>query len=293
MERKKALKRIMAFSLIAVMTVAFMPAFGVGQAYAAKAKPKGRLVKSVKHEEMIDGKWVKTSKTTYAYNKKKDPSTIREYHYNLDGTLQAKYAFKYSFKYRKNGKRLSSSMTTEGDEPGTVRTCKYDKYGHLTRYEFRDDESTNVANVKYSKTGYYLKTLNEYTSSEQDGSDSWASKCKVTLKKGLPVKMNCYYQASDWVKACVMTFCKKTPSKKGLIAGKQYTESKDKKSFKYKMKKGRVTSVTVTIVDNAGKKSKERFTFSYTIKTAKKARYTNMINNIIDNGYSGYEFRWF
>ena len=291
---KETLKKTLIISLVIMTVIAFMPSFGAGEAYAAKkkAKPKGRLVKTVKYEQMIDGAWKKLSQTSYTYNKKKDPKTIKQYDYYLDGTVSAKYVFNYSFKYRKNGKRLSSTMKTEGDQPGTVRKWNYDKYGHLTKYEFRDDEWSNVVNVKYTKTGY-LKTLSESSSSIDNGSDQWAAKCSVSLKKGLPVKMNCYYQASDWGKACTVSFYKKPTSKKGLIYKKSYTESRDKKSFSYKMKNGRVRSVTVTVVNNAGEKSKERYTFYYTKKQAGKVRYATMINSLIDNGYSGYEFRWF
>ena len=59
------------------------------------------------------------------------------------------------------------------------------------------------------------------------------------------------------------------------------------------MKNGRVRSVTVTVVNNAGEKSKERYTFYYTKKQAGKVRYANMINNIVDYSYFGFLFRWF
>ena len=295
MERKDIIKRITAFSLITMMAVAFMPIFGLSDASAAKkkAKPKGRLVKTVKYEEMINGAWVKKSQTSYTYNKKKDPRTIKENRYYSDGSISGKKVFRYSYKYRKNGKRLSCTIKEEGDIPGTVRKCTYDKYGHLTRYEFRDEQSTQIANLKYTKTGY-MKNYSEYVSDIENGSDSSEPiKCIISSKKGFPVKMDFYYQASDWEKECSITFCKKSASKKGLIASKKQTLSKEKMSFSYKMKNGRVRSVTVTIINNAGNKSKERYTFYYTKKQAGKVRYANMINNIVDYSYSGFLFRWF
>lgn len=84
----------------------------------------------------------------------------------------------------------------------------------------------------------------------------------------------------------------KYSAKGGIASGKA-----DK--FKYKIKNGRIRSVTRYIYNDAARKGKgawqryEKYVFKYSKKTINKVRYSNMINDILFGENNYYAYLWY
>lgn len=278
-------KRAAAFVLAAVMTVAFMPALGAGDA-AAAAKPKGRLVKTVTKQYYEKGteRWVKDYVLSFKYNMRNDPSVITKKAYNDSGNLidTEKWTQKYTYK---KGKRVKRTEKWTYDAPGSVTKWTYDKYGNPKTNYIKEGSVTKNIRFNFTKSGY-LKSVIYKEISKDDGTIIDKYKYKTTLKKGLVTKMTCfYYDNGTWKKDSVDKF-----NKKGFITNYKSGDGIYYHTVKYTYKKGRAASATVTYYGATDGVVKERYKFAYTKKPVKNKRYAKMINHLIES-YD--EFAWY
>ena len=278
-------KRIAAFIFAVVMTVAFMPILGTGEA-AAAAKPKGRLVKTVTKQYYDKGtkSWEKDSVYTYKYNKHKDPSVITKKSYSESGNLidTEKWTEKYTYK---SGKRAKRTEKWNYDNPGDVTKWTYDKYGNPKSLYSVSGSLTRTTKCSFSKYGY-IRTETIKDVSEDDGTDIVKYRYRTSMKNGLATKMIGYYYSEDgWKKDFAYKF-----NKKGLVTKYSTSGGAYYHPVKYTYKNGRVRSATVTFYGDPYNIVKERYIFTYTKKPVKKKRYSKMINHIIEGGN---EFAWY
>ena len=279
-------KRIAAFFLTVVMTVAFMPVLGIGKAEAAT--PKGRLVKSVTQQYYDKGtkSWEKEYVYSFKYNKRGDPVTITRKTYSESGKLidTNKWTEKYTYKKGKRAKRVEK-WNYHG--AGDTEKWTYDKYGNPKTGYIKDGSMTRNVKCSFSKSGYLrAETFKEDYGDGQIYNDKYSF--KTSLKNGLPTKMTCRYYDNDsgkWVKSSAYRF-----NKKGLATKYKSASGADCRTFKYTYKKGRVAAATVTNTTDPNNVTKQRYKFTYTKKAVKKKRYAKMINHIIE---SGDEFAWY
>lgn len=288
MQKNISFKRVVAFAFAVIMAVAFMPTFGNVMAQAKTKKPKGRLVKSVTVQEYNNdsGKWQTASKMSYTYNKKKDPTAIKELLYEK-GNVKYTYKVKNTFKYKK-GKRYARSMKVSNDSAGTVRKWTYNKKGLPTKYYFKvataDYQEITNAKKTYTKAGY-LKT-DSYDFDYGGEKTNYKMKYITKVKNGLATKITSYYYDDGvWKKDSTYTF-----NKKGLLT-KIKTESGWNEAYTYKMKNGRVVQCVMKFkMDGESYRYSNKYKFTYTKKTAKKKRYSMLINSIVEGGSV---FYWF
>ena len=289
MKKGNAFKITISASLILVMAVAFMPIFGVSNANAATKK--GRLVKSVTIQtyDKSKKKWINSNKMAFTYNKKNDPKKIAVTIYDGNGKHPYEGSTeKNRIKYNKKGVRISRSMTLE-DSEGAVTTAKitYDKYGNpkkqTSKFVYEDQCSKEATNYTRTKRGYLKKlttTTTDLTDPVTTRKDSFKYQVKQRKNHLLRrVKVECYDSAiKEWMEDSTFTY-----NAKGLLVKERLASISQTNTYKYTWKKGRVTSMKVTIKYGDGSVEKQRYKFTYTKKKVGKIRYAKMINAIISN----------
>ncbi len=278
MNIRSTVKRAAACMLVFVMAAAFVPVFGLDNAQAASKT--GRLVKSVTRQYKSDGKYVTFQKLTFKYNKKGDPVKIVVYNYS-DGKLTSTETIKNTYKYTKKGVRKSRKVKWS-DRTDAAFKCTYNKKGLPAKLveDYPDDYTDwDVINTfKYSKKGF-LKSWGKVNA-------SWVEKEKYTVKqkKGLLKKTTKYeydYDLKQWIESNVSKY-----NKKGLITKLYYSGQDANITFKYKMKKGRVSSVIKTDDQGDDYVNVEYFKIKYNKKKISNARYAKMINYLLTDEYT-------
>lgn len=295
MKERKVFRSAVVIMLAVVMTIAFMPLAGAGQANAAAKK--GRLVKKVKVEEynVEEMAYQPSIKIAYKYNKKGDPVKIKKNYYDQDGALTDSYTMKNVYRY-KNGKRYKNKISLYD---GWKSNATYDKNGRLSRIVEKipsgDKYNTYTYTIKWTKKGYLKKRKAVAKFTDNTTAKAYFKQTVKQRKSGL-LKKSAGYESRDgkrWTKIESTAY-----NTKGLITKHKfissYTDEPDK--FYYTYKNGRVSKVIVTGIDSDGVMYKVRFTFSYTNKKTGKIRYAKMINSILtyqDTDISTNAFNWF
>lgn len=296
------LRKLIAFLLVTVMAVAFMPVFGMSNANAATKK--GRLVKGVTIQTYNKSKkkWINNQKIAYTYNKRNDPKRIVETIYDTNGKNPYEGSTETNrIKYNKKGVRISRSMKIEGSEGGvTTAKITYDKYGNpkkqTSTFEYEDLCSKEVTNYTRTKRGYLKKLINTKTElSDPEITTKNSFKYKVKQRKNNLLKRveGTSYDSDlkEWVKDSTFTY-----NAKGLLVKEKGASANQTMTYTYTWKKGRVTSVKITSKDDDGNVYKTKYKFTYTKKKVGKIRYAKMINAIInyyDNNHHDEMYPWY
>ena len=278
MKKGISFKRVSVFLFAVVLTVAFMPVFGTGQADAASQK--GKLIKtateSIYNQET--GKYEKYRVGKYTYNKKKDPTVVNIIYYNEGSTTKHKVV--NSFKYKK-GIRNTRTAKSSSDGGIVTRKWEYNKKGLPVDYlmEEKPLDVTSSAHAKYTYTrSGFLKTSK---SKFFDGDETTITemKFKTVTSKGLPKKITEYEKVGGkWKRNWTYSFNKKGLLKKDIAEGNNFYTT-----YSYKTKKGLVTQCIAKDYFYGEKASQTKYTFTYTKKTAKKKRYSMMMNSFMNS----------
>ena len=283
-------RKWISFAVIAAMALtvfAPMPAL-------AKSKAKDpTLVKKVTYKwwDSEKKKWLTGSVTTYTYNKKGYPTKIAETDYT-DGKKSGYRNVeknKYKFKKDKPKSRVQTFTDYEpGEKPYTSKnTYKYNKKGFPSeqKYTSRDGDYKSVQKFKYKKG---LMTQRTYWDYEKNKAGKWVldskavTKYRVKQKKGLPKRIESIPAKGDGNYTAIEQY-----NKKGLLVKKGYRENGKSYTawvYKYKMKKGRVVSVTRYDIEDGKKIADSKWTITYTKKKIAKDRYARMIDDILGSG---------
>ena len=286
MGKGNCFKRVMAVSLVFIMAAAFMPVLGMSDASAAAKK--GRLVKSVtkKYYDSTSKTWRPSTKTSYAYNKKADPSKITMKQYSGDGKLVFTETQKNTYTYKKGVHRARKSTTTYSGGGGKA-TAKftYNKYGNPTKqtYKYTTEGywSKSTTNYKSTKYGYLKSKSSKFTYSD-GGTGNYKMKNTVKQSKKLLKKLAMYSyipSTKKYQKDGSFSY-----NSKGLLTKIKRADSGYTVTYKYAWKSGRVSSVVVTTKSPEGDTSKAKYTISYTNKKIGKVRYAKMIDSIVSSG---------
>ena len=292
MERRDGyFRKAIAFLLVTIMAVSFIPVFSASNANAATKK--GRLVKSVTRQyyNTAKKKWINDTKETYKYNKKGDPIRIKTVDYSEKGEQVDSWTVKNTFKYTKKSVRKSRKSSWKTDEgfKSYSENWTYDKKGNPKKLVYSEsDEDGRWENhthaYTYTKKGWYLKkdnyTWRDHYMDEED--DDFTGKDKYTVKQNkylLKSIISYRFEDSIWEKNETMSF-----NKRGFISKCKNADGSDTTTYRYTMKKGRVTTVVETYKSNEDT-SKYRYKITYTKKKKiGKIRYAKMINDIVTAG---------
>lgn len=274
---EKTLKGIGAVSIAFIMALTIIPLVGSSQAFAKAGKCS--LVKKVivQKYDKAKKKWITSETTSYKYNKHKDPVKITDkYHDSREGSDSI--VIKYDYR---NGKRNTHTIKRDGD----TDTVTFNKKGNPIKRVYKSPVyGDQVTTYSYYKQGTIKQETSE--SKEENGkTEIYKTKYSTVFKKKLPVKVT-LTEFSDGIWG--------TPrqtqhfNKKGFIQEVKLAEVKS--LVKYKMKKGRIAMVAQ---DNKGFNGdwKERKKIIYTKGKISKARYRNMINEIVWGGEI--QFCWY
>ena len=253
----------------------------------------GTLVKSVKvySYNSSDKKWRIDNKIDYSYTKA-FPTEIKSTYYYGETVNTTKVKYKMTKKGLPKSAKHYSAIGRVDDK------WKYNKKGLKTQTKygnyFKKESRTNT--YAYNKQGFVKKY--SYVSKEKYSSGTETYKGEYTYKyvmaKGLPKTMTSK-RISNGVASTYSYIV--TYNKKGLITKVEYVNSEGAKSpeykVSYKMKKGKVTSATVTSYYDNKYNNSSRYVFKYTKDKANKARYANMINSVVMGTGSFGAYNWY
>lgn len=278
-------KRVNKLAILAIFTLII----AVFAAAPVMAKTKYKLIKSCTMESYDYTKkaWIKPyAKVSLKYDKKSHVKAITRKDYEK-GKLTDKTVRTFKNKYRKG--KITQRTENDTFRHKTVITT-FKKEVPVRTYW---DDDGYVAIHKYKYKGRYATSDTRTTyGSDTDDKTVSITKYKVKLKKGFPVKITNFEKYFDdesgWATTSTIVKFNKKGKAKGLIKSvvRDYSDSKDTYIFKYKFKKGRVLSVTITNTEidktnNSTSKNKSRCKFSYAKKTIKAKRYGSMINGTV------------
>lgn len=301
MERRKTASRLTAYILVFIMAISFMPVFGLSNAYAASSK--GRLVKKVTVQswDKDKEKWVTDRTISYTYNKKGDPTKIKTKSYDSKGKVTGTDTENNKYSYTKKKVRKARTMTWKRTDSGYTENetekWKYDKKGNPKKVNaYSSDSDGRWKNITrtfvYTKKGWYLSkedmSIKYHDSDEEDPPITINWKYTVKQKSQLLKSFIAYKVNDDNSAELEGSF---TYTKKGFLKKAVRYDNDTTETYAYKMKKGRVSSVKVTLNDDYGK-TYTRYKFSYTKKKANKIRYAKMINEMITYGDYAY-YPWY
>lgn len=301
------LKRWLSRGIVLAMVVALMVPMPVA---AKSSKAGGKLVKSVEYYDVNSaGKWQLDSKTTYTYDKKKNPKEIKYTGYGSYwfGIPTSGGSSTYTAKYKYKGSTPKSMVLK--DEAGFVSEKRAYKKGKVISVvnedkiatENKDGTvdsriSTYTTFVSYSKSGLANGESYQYSSAVAHGKEGSTSAYSVNSayaaveKKGIPslIVETSSYQDKDGTEEPSMTYTKFNA--KGLAVESGYIEKATGKyvpevAIAYTMKKGNVKEAVVYAMDEKGNIAPcKMIKVKYTNTKISKARYMNMVNSFVD-GY--------
>lgn len=282
MKRNELMRRSFVIVLAFVIVAAFMPLFG---GYTNAASKKYKLVKKVVSDEysFIDGKYYPRYVITITYNKKGDPARIKCDDYFSDGSLNDTNTLKNTFTYKK-GKRYKCKSQLHDFEKETIT---YDKKGRPKKKTLKREAAygfdRSTTTFSWTKNGYLKKT--KVRAVDWDGSKSTNyTKMKITQRKnGQLKKAVLFFYGSDkkWEKTESFAY-----NKRGFVTKDKYGSGNPVEYAYAPYKKGLVTKVIETGIDEYGNPYKIRHTFTYTKRKAGSLRYAKMINNLLTGPFN-------
>lgn len=322
------MKKWLSRGIVLAMVVAMMVPAPV---LAKSSKSGGKLIKEVTyysysngHDEKYgtaDDKYVPESKTTYKYDKKKNPSEAKTIYYNsyflnvpVSGSLSVE-----TYKYKYKGKN-PVSMKAKNEVGFVMETKKYKK-GKAVSYSgvsgLRTEAGTDGVeresctkyggSIAYAKNG--LPKASCYVDSDiADGAYAGGYESNTVLftvqKKGIPSYM---FASGNWklldkdgkVESQNMgdgSGYYATFNKKGLVVQEgSYDASTNKYepeyTYQYVMKKGNVAQAIKFRVTDGKEEAVGKYVFKYNKTKISKQRYMNMINENVECGL--HCFSWY
>ncbi|MBR2674882.1 MAG: hypothetical protein IKE52_05450 [Mogibacterium sp.] len=147
-------KRLFTKALILVMIMSLavpMPVF------AAKKSKGGKLPKNITYYRYNHGRWEKSSKTSYTYDKKNYPAEISDTSYGsyFMGIPFSASTREFKAKYKYKGK-TPKSMTLKNASGKVEEKRKYDKKGNLTSRSWTENSSSRIGvEVDGTEVGAY------------------------------------------------------------------------------------------------------------------------------------------
>ena len=264
-------RKLISFAMIATMVLtvfAPMPAL-------AKSKTKDpALVKKVTEKAWNSNrkKWYTYSVKTYTYNKRGYPSKIKI----IDRDPDQPGSYVVKMKYKFNGNKPKSMKDTSGN------TYEYNKNGLPSKKSMIEGDYKEIVTYKYKKN-IMKQSIRWVYQKDEEGKwerDTDVKKCRIKQRRGLPVEIRTGSMIEKF-------------DSKGLLIKRKGGGAIDntKETIKYRIKKGRVVSMTTT-TQNAEGVWKYKYTFTYTKKKISKKRYVRMINSFAASGW-GSEWFWY
>lgn len=303
------LKAWISKSIVLAMVLALMVPMPVA---AKSSKSGGKLVKSVtEYTYNTDkGNWSLNSRTSYTYDKKKNPKEIKEtYFYNeflgipTDASSEILTA-----KYKYKGKTPKSMKLV--NEAGRVKASYAYKGGKAVSGSFEYNASTDENNKVHMSTGTFsasfakngLATGFYGTDVEQNDNQATSYVRNMTFtntqKKGIPsliISNVAYADSDDPLATSGAAYSKFDKKGLGIECGNVDLKTGAPKAeyvAQYTVKKGVVKQAVVYhIGENGAPTPVKMYKFSYTKTKISKSRYLSMINDIVDCHYS--HFSWY
>lgn len=302
------LKRWLSRGIVLAMVVALMVPMPVA---AKSSKSSGKLVKSVTHYSLSSNgsSWVLGSKTSYKYDKKKNPKEIKATGYtNYLGVPVGAQSSVYTLKYKYKGKKAKSMTVSK--EGFTESTAKYLKgklasRNVLDRWSNSDGTYAEVSSTaeyfSYAKNGLPVAGAKSIARSET-GEKDYNSTSNYTYvwdqKKGIPSLLlvtvtdpadpeAVYTMYVHFNKKGLATDCGYYDREKGTFERPVYV-------YSYTMKKGVVKEAVVhKVLEDGTTKPTDLYKFKYTKTKISKSRYFNMINSFVNADDDCACFNWF
>ena len=300
------LKRWLSRGIVLAMVVALMVPMPVA---AKSSKAGGKLVKSVEvYDVNTAGKFQLDNKTTYTYDKKKNPKEIKNTGYGSYwfGIPTRGGSSVETLKYKYKGSTPKSMVVKDG--AGFVNETRTYKKGKVVSIvtdsksasEQKDGKVSSSVSSEKTFVTYYKNGLASASSSQNssawaygtEGSSdawSWNASYGVVEKKGIPSLIVSFYTSGD-KDGKLTTIDYKDYTKfndKGLAVESGYIDNTGKYvpevSVTYVMKKGSVKEAYIYKVDEKGELTPQyMLKFKYTKTKISKARYMNMMNDLVD-----------
>ena len=308
------LKRWLSRGIVLAMVVALMVPMPVA---AKSSKSGGKLVKSVTEYTINKDatKWIPSSKTTYTYDKKNNPKEIKTVNYSdliFDTIPTWGYTTTETLKYKYKGK-TPKSLKVMNDAGYVVESRQYSKGKVAKIYEDELDITKNEAGAFVDNSTHYLSAyaysknglptvesnVTSFTkNSVSDGSSEGNYTFFANQKKGIPSYIFKSYASGKKTEAngTVTTYpAEKSGSYasfngKGLMVQSGFYDAETNKytagtNVQYVMKKGKVAEAIVFSVEDGKEKPVTKYVFSYNKTKVSKARYMNMVNDIVQGDW--------
>ena len=304
------LKAWISKSIVLAMVLALMVPMPVA---AKSSKSGGKLVKSVTvySYNTNKGNWSLDSRTSYTYDKKKNPKEIKEtsFYSEFLGIPTDASSEILTAKYKYKGKTPKSMKLV--NEAGRVKASYAYKGGKAVSGSFEYSASTDDNNKVSMQTGTFsasfakngLATGYYGTDVEQNDNqaDSWVRNETFTntQKKGVPsliITNSAYASSADPNASTYASYSKFNKNGLGIECGSVDLKTGAPKAefvTQYTMKKGVVKQAVVyRIGENGAPTPVSMYKFSYTKTKISKSRYLSMINSLVRNCHDAY-FSWY